>query len=71
MPKTRQLPFEWYETPNIHLATLNDFVQLCQVDRIRIVDMLCIPGCPVCAGLLKVGLRNLGSDRVLVKIARE
>jgi hypothetical protein len=26
MPVTRTLPDEWYNTPNIHLCTIKDFV---------------------------------------------
>ena len=26
MPKSRTLPYEWYDTPNIHLCTVNDIV---------------------------------------------
>ena len=25
MPLTRQMPYQWYDTPNIHLCTLKDF----------------------------------------------
>ena len=25
MPVTRQIPYQWYDTPNIHLCTLRDF----------------------------------------------
>jgi len=28
MPKSRDLPYEWYETPNIHLCTIADFDDL-------------------------------------------
>lgn len=28
MPKSNVLPFEWYETPNIHLCTIRDFEDL-------------------------------------------
>jgi methionine biosynthesis protein MetW len=28
MPRTRQLPAPWYETPNIHFCTISDFVAL-------------------------------------------
>jgi methionine biosynthesis protein MetW len=28
MPKTKALPFEWYDTPNIHQCTIKDFVRL-------------------------------------------
>ncbi len=30
MPKSKTLPYEWYDTPNIHLSTINDFRRLCQ-----------------------------------------
>ena len=30
MPVTPSLPAHWYETPNIHLCTILDFVELCQ-----------------------------------------
>lgn len=29
MPVSQQLPFKWYDTPNIHLCTIKDFKQLC------------------------------------------
>jgi methionine biosynthesis protein MetW len=25
MPVTKQIPYQWYDTPNIHLCTLKDF----------------------------------------------
>ena len=30
MPGSQTLPYEWYETPNIHLCTIRDFVALCR-----------------------------------------
>ena len=30
MPVSKTLPHEWYETPNIHLCTIRDFVALCR-----------------------------------------
>ncbi|MEZ5392678.1 MAG: methionine biosynthesis protein MetW [Bryobacterales bacterium] len=27
-PKTRHLPYEWYNTPNIHVVTIPDFEEL-------------------------------------------
>ncbi len=29
MPKSKVLPYEWYNTPNIHLSTVKDFRRLC------------------------------------------
>jgi methionine biosynthesis protein MetW len=37
MPKTSRLPYEWYDTPNIHLATLKDFRDLCMIAGLQIV----------------------------------
>lgn len=33
MPKNMLLPFEWYETPNIHLLTIKDFQRYCSANR--------------------------------------
>ncbi|MGB6908670.1 MAG: methionine biosynthesis protein MetW [Methyloceanibacter sp.] len=30
MPKTDNLPESWYDTPNIHLCTIKDFLDLCR-----------------------------------------
>jgi methionine biosynthesis protein MetW len=30
MPVTRDLPYSWYDTPNIHFCTIRDFVGLCE-----------------------------------------
>jgi len=30
MPKTDNLPDRWYDTPNIHLCTIKDFLGLCK-----------------------------------------
>ena len=38
MPKTKRLPFEWYDTPNIHLLTINDFFEFAQKNNIQILD---------------------------------
>jgi methionine biosynthesis protein MetW len=29
MPVSRELPYQWYDTPNVHLCTLDDFENLC------------------------------------------
>ncbi len=70
MPVGGVLPFEWYDTPNIHLFTLLDFVTLCRHDGIDVLDMACIPGGFFSRLLVKMGFCNAGADRVLVKVAR-
>ena len=37
MPKSAILPFEWYNTPNIHLLTIKDFKEFCKLRKIKIL----------------------------------
>jgi methionine biosynthesis protein MetW len=37
MPVTRQLAYQWYDTPNIHFCTVADFEQLCRQKSIKIL----------------------------------
>jgi len=41
-PKTKQLPYEWYNTPNIRVITLRDFRKFAQKVGIRIVKEVSI-----------------------------
>ncbi|GAB6041160.1 methionine biosynthesis protein MetW [Endothiovibrio diazotrophicus] len=38
MPKHASIPYEWYDTPNIHFCTFQDFEELCRHEEIRILD---------------------------------
>lgn len=38
MPVSRNLPYEWYNTPNVHLFTIADFESFCAVRGIRILE---------------------------------
>ncbi len=40
MPETERLPERWYETQNIHLCTMRDFVRLCANEGIVIEQAL-------------------------------
>lgn len=71
MPKTRDLPFEWYETPNLHPFTLADFRDYCDDNGIRILEIHERSESVIGNTLLKLGLRNLGADRAIVRIARK
>ncbi len=44
MPKHRALPYEWYNTPNIHLCTRRDFRELCSDLNIRVHTEICFSG---------------------------
>jgi homoserine O-acetyltransferase len=32
-PRTELFPYDWYESPNLHFLTINDFVLLCRVEK--------------------------------------
>ncbi|MEI7899594.1 MAG: homoserine O-acetyltransferase [bacterium] len=70
MPKGTQIPFEWYNTPNIHLFTLNDFLALCREDNIAILDLICQGHSFPERALLAIGWKNLGASQVIVRIAK-
>jgi methionine biosynthesis protein MetW len=38
MPVARHIPHTWYDTPNIHLCTFDDFEQLCRDKSLRIIE---------------------------------
>jgi methionine biosynthesis protein MetW len=40
MPVSQTLPYEWYETPNVHHCTTADFEDLCRRLRVRIRERL-------------------------------
>jgi len=35
MPETRSLPYKWYDTPNLHMCTIKDFYELCNIKNIK------------------------------------
>lgn len=38
MPVSKFMPYNWYDTPNIHFCTIKDFEQLCRERNIKILD---------------------------------
>lgn len=38
MPMSKTLPYNWYDTPNIHMCTFRDFEKLCRVKGLKILD---------------------------------
>ena len=44
MPVSDQLPYQWYDTPNIHLCTLNDFESFCASHAIRVLERRVMSG---------------------------
>jgi methionine biosynthesis protein MetW len=42
MPVSKDLPYEWYDTPNIHLFTIHDFENFCDTHNVRILERVVI-----------------------------
>ena len=38
MPVSKDLPFQWFDTPNVHLCTINDFDQFCKNHKITVIE---------------------------------
>jgi methionine biosynthesis protein MetW len=38
MPVSENLPYAWYDTPNVHLCTIDDFEQFCIARRVTISE---------------------------------
>jgi methionine biosynthesis protein MetW len=44
MPVSSTLPYEWYETPNVHHCTIDDFEDLCRRLGVKILERLVLHG---------------------------
>ncbi len=44
MPVSRELPYQWYDTPNVHLFTIADFEAFCGAHDVRILDRVVLAG---------------------------
>ena len=42
MPITKNLSNEWYNTPNLHMCTIQDFVNFCNEKNIKIDKLICL-----------------------------
>lgn len=44
MPVTKELPYTWYDTPNIHFCTIRDFVNLCDEVGAKVEKAVALDG---------------------------
>lgn len=44
MPVSERMPYQWYNTPNIHWCTLTDFERLCAQNGIRVLERAVMTG---------------------------
>ena len=69
MPVNRHMPFEWWNTPNIHFCTIQDFEQLCAHVGARVEErhVLSGEGRPLATGAL---LPNLFGQQAVFALTR-
>ena len=70
LPVSKQLPFQWYDTPNIHCITLKDFKALCDAEGIEIVETRAESRHLIGKLLLLLGFKNLGASKIIARIRR-
>ncbi|TAJ76695.1 MAG: methionine biosynthesis protein MetW [Gallionellaceae bacterium] len=44
MPVSEELPYQWYDTPNVHLCTLDDFETFCTDHHVHILERRVMTG---------------------------
>lgn len=44
MPVSRELPYQWYDTPNVHLCTLRDFENFCRDHNVAVLERRVMTG---------------------------
>ena len=37
-PVTKSLPYQWYDTPNVHFLTINDFKEYCAKNGYKVIE---------------------------------
>jgi homoserine O-acetyltransferase len=70
MPMSKFLPHDWYNTPNIHLSTLDDFIALCTKDGIAIKSLKFVNSSILSSVLTKLGFKNLGAEQVVALVSK-
>jgi len=63
MPVTKTLPNEWYNTPNLHMCSIKDFVNFCNNRKINLFKSLALTNNKVSSiNKLNLNLKNLTSE---------
>ncbi len=71
MPKSKELPYEWYNTPNIRLLTVKDFYTLCEKEGLKIEKMAFQNEQTMSKILTAVGLKNFGAEHVIAMVSKK
>ena len=71
MPVTENLPNDWYNTPNLHMCTIKDFVIFCKQRELRITKSISLSGTKISNIREKnLNFKNLSSELGIFEIER-
>ena len=63
MPITKNLPDEWYNTPNLHMCTIKDFYNFCENRRIKLDNSLALHNEKISSiNKLNLNTKNLSAE---------
>ncbi len=63
MPITKNLPDEWYNTPNLHMCTIKDFYNFCENRKIRLDKSLALHNEKISSiNKLNLNTKNLSAE---------
>ena len=64
MPITKNLPNEWYNTPNLHMCTIQDFVNFCKKKNIKIDKSMCLTN----EKISEITIRNMSYKNIFSQL---
>jgi len=71
MPITKNLPDEWYNTPNLHMCTLKDFYNFCENRNIKLDQSIALKNEKISTvNKLKLNIKNLSAELGIFLIER-
>lgn len=71
MPITNDLPYEWHDTPNIHLLSMADIEDICQKEGVEIMHRECFAPHTVERILIKCGYPNFAANSALYHLRKQ
>ena len=71
MPITKNLPAEWYNTPNLHMCTLKDFYNFCENRNIKLDQSIALKNEKISTiNKLNLNIKNLSAELGIFLIER-
>ena len=72
MPITKNLPDEWYNTPNLHMCTIKDFFNFCSKKKIKLFKSLALHNEKTAQiNNFNLNLKNLSSELGIFLIEKQ